>query len=54
MSDISQFIVAANKLKKKTAVMHKACEKFLDRFYCNNYMSTICQTMLGLFSINLG
>ena len=34
--------------------MHKKCMKsFLDGFYCNNYMSIVCQTMSGLFSISL-
>jgi len=45
--------VAANKLKKNSSNAHGLYEKFLDHFYCNNYMSTICQTMSGLFSTNL-
>ena len=53
MSDISWFIVSAIEFKKNSSKAQGMCEKFLDRFYCNNDMSTICQTKLGLFSIKL-
>jgi hypothetical protein len=36
MSDISQFLAAASKLKKKSLNAQGVCENFLDRFYCNN------------------